>query len=53
MKNQAIFSLKDRSEKLICRLLQFLFCALRVKGQNTDNKICLLNLRKRFVQAVS
>ena len=30
MKNQASFSLKDKSEKLKCRLLQFLFGALRV-----------------------
>ena len=32
MKNQALFSSKDKSEKLKCRLLQFLFGALRVKG---------------------
>ena len=31
MKNQALFSSKDKSKKLICRLLQFLFGALRVK----------------------
>ena len=31
MKNQALFSLKDKSKKLNCRLLQFLFGALRVK----------------------
>ena len=31
MKNQALFSSKDKSEKLKCRLLQFLFGALRVK----------------------
>ena len=31
MKNQALFSLKDKSKKLICRLLQFSFGALRVK----------------------
>ena len=30
MKNQALVSLKDKSEKLKCRLLQFLFGALRV-----------------------
>ena len=30
MKNQALFSLKDKSTKLKCRLLQFLFGALRV-----------------------
>ena len=33
MKNQALFSLKDKNEKLICRLLQFLCGALRVKPQ--------------------
>ena len=30
MKNQAIFSSKDKSKKLKCRLLQFLLGALRV-----------------------
>ena len=29
MKSQALFSSKDKSEKLKCRLLQFLFGALR------------------------
>ena len=31
MKNQALFSWKDKSKKLKCRLLQFLFGASRVK----------------------
>ena len=31
MKNQALFSSKDKSKKLKCRLLQFLFGPLRVK----------------------
>ena len=31
MKNQALFSLKDKSKKFKCRLLQFLFGTLRVK----------------------
>ena len=31
MKNQALFSSKDKSEKLKCHLLQFLFGAFRVK----------------------
>ena len=30
MKNQALFSSKDKSEKLNCCLLQFLFGALKV-----------------------
>ena len=34
MKNQALFSSKDKSEKLKCRLLQFLFGALGVKYQS-------------------
>ena len=31
MKNQALFSSKDKSKKLKCLLLQFLFGTLRVK----------------------
>ena len=31
MKNQTLFSSKDKSKKLKCRLLQFLFGALRVE----------------------
>ena len=34
MKNQALFSLKDKSKKLKCRLQQFLFGTFRVKGLN-------------------
>ena len=30
MKNQALFSSKDKSKKLKCRLLQYLFGALKV-----------------------
>ena len=32
MKNQALFSSKDKNKKLKSRLLQFLFSALRVKS---------------------
>ena len=32
MRNQALFSSKDKSKKLKCRLLHFLFGALRVKS---------------------
>ena len=35
MKNQALFSSKDKSKKLKCHLLQFLFGALRVKTYRT------------------
>ena len=31
MKNQVLFSSKDKSKRFKCRLLQFLFGALRVK----------------------
>ena len=31
MKNQALFSSKDKSKKLKCHLLQFLLGALRIK----------------------
>ena len=37
MKNQALFSLKDKSKKLKCRLLQFLFSTLRVKNPHYIN----------------
>ena len=42
MKNQALFSSKDKSKKLKCRLQQFLFGALRV------NCFCTSSLRLRF-----
>ena len=32
MKNQALFSLKDKCKKLSCHLLQFLFGALGLKS---------------------
>ena len=32
MKNQVIFSPKDKSQKLKCRLLQILFGALRINA---------------------
>ena len=32
MKNQALFSFKDESKKLKCRLMHFLFGALRVNS---------------------
>ena len=37
MKNQALFSLKGKSKKIKCRLLQFLFGALRVNFQISTN----------------
>ena len=37
MKNQALFSSKNKSKELKCRLLQFLFGALRIKTKNMTN----------------
>ena len=34
MKNQALFSSEDKSKKLKCHLLQFLFGALRFNGSS-------------------
>ena len=45
MKNQAVFSLKDKNKKLKCHLLQFLFGAFRVKnlkGSNSATAIIFL-----------
>ena len=39
MKNQAVFSSKGKSKKLKCRLLQFLFGALRVKSSGNYPRI--------------
>ena len=42
MKNQALFSLKAKSKKLKCHLLQFLFGTLRVKGNSVlGSHLCL------------
>ena len=41
MKNQALFSSKDKTKKLKCRLLQYLFGALRV------NIYCLSGSKKK------
>ena len=37
MKNQALFSAKDKSKKLNCLLLQLLFGTLRVKSERDKN----------------
>ena len=52
MKNQALYSLKDRSKKLKCRLLQFLFGALRVKFLQIL-VICLMSVKKFTVTQTS
>ena len=53
MKNQALFSSKDKIKKSECRLLQFLFGALRVKipacdfnYRNMTYVFCIIVLRK-------
>ena len=38
MKNRALFSSKDKSKKLKCRLLQFLFGVLRVNKDTSEPK---------------
>ena len=42
MKNQALFSFKDKSKKLKFRLLQFLFGALKVGSWSLEGIIILL-----------
>ena len=42
MKNQALFSSKDKSKKLKCCLLQFLFGFLRVKKSLSSLGISLI-----------
>ena len=39
MKNQALFSSKDKSKKLKCRLLQFLLSALRVSDSYFPKRV--------------
>ena len=36
MKNQVLFSSKDKSKKIKCRLLLFLYGALRVKNETAS-----------------
>ena len=49
MKHQALFPLKDNSKKLKCRLLQFLFGALRVniaakETQYSNSEVLVMDL---------
>ena len=43
MKNHALLSLKDKRTKLKCRLLQFLFGALRVNSPDKASQSLALN----------
>ena len=47
MKNQTLFSTKDKSKKLKCHLLQFLFGALRVK-RILQSKFFLLDIFMKY-----
>ena len=49
MKNQALFSSKDKSKLLKCRLLQFLFGALRVGMGITELEIVKWGGNHRFL----
>ena len=49
MKNQALFSSKDKSKKLKCCLLQFLFGTLRVEGSYSKPQ----SLRARNCEATT
>ena len=46
MKNQALFSSKDKNEKSKCRLLQFLFGALRVNSLR-EYQYAMLNIHEQ------
>ena len=48
MKNQALFSTKDKSKTLNYRLLQFLFGALRVTGNISKLMMFLIEQRQRI-----
>ena len=49
MKNQALFSSNDKSKRLQCRLLQFLFGDLRVSHSRTTS--ILLPFQHYFIQS--
>ena len=51
MKHQALFSSKDKSKKLKCRLLHFLFGTLIVKRDHKIN--CFIDLFKSFLAICS
>ena len=46
MKNQALFFWKDESKKLKCRLLQFLFGALRVNSSTIQLLIVTVETKR-------
>ena len=44
MKNQALFSLKDKTKKIKCHLLQLLFGALRVNTGKFFGQLCQIQI---------
>ena len=50
MKNQALFSSKDKCKKLKCHLLQFLFAALNVSDKNLFFKYQILSRVDTFME---
>ena len=55
MKNQALFSLKDKSKTLKCRLLQLLFGAFHLGGPFDISEIFLTQIRLliKSIQTIS
>ena len=49
MKNQALFTSKDKGKKLKCRLLQFSFGALRVKKYVVITSIARTETQQSFL----
>ena len=47
MKHQTLFYIKEKSKKLKCRLLQFLFGALRAKF---SNKLLQITILQKYIQ---
>ena len=50
MKNQALFSSKDKSKKLKCRLLQFLFVASKQQTKIAADDILIFLIKRRLLQ---
>ena len=50
MKHQALFSSKDKSEKIKCRLLQILYVALRIK---VGIPFIFMEKRKNFLKTIT
>ena len=53
LKHQALFSSKDKSKKLKCRLLQILFGALRINGLVTFHAWSYFQYHRRTLNMIS